>query len=98
MPAELELRLQETGLRTGPDLGQPAPLRLGEGRLGPVGIGLAPPQLDGQAELFSRLLGATGGELRTAAGGEVPHADRVDGATVDGECIARAAAHHVPPR
>ena len=91
--AQRELGLPERLGRVRPDALEPGALRLQAGRVGPVGEGLSPPQVQRLAQEVGRCCWITRGQLRPAAGGQVGERRRVEPVPVDHEGVPV-----VPPR
>ena len=94
MFAHGEPRLEESGEGTPVNLDEPSSLGLGEAPVRPVGVGLAPPQVEGGGEVPGRRAGVVRDEFRMTASGEVTDEQGIHRRARQRECVSRTATRH----
>jgi hypothetical protein len=95
--AERQAGLEQRGHGTGPHLHEPPALGVGEGRVRPVRVRLAPPEVERGGQRPHRRGGVPGGEQRPAARNQIGEPQRVDVVAVRRQRVARPAPQDVAP-
>ena len=97
LPGELLPGVEESCLGVGPDPGQAAPLRVGEGGVGPVGVRVTAPQPEGGGQEPHGVGRLPGREPRATSADEVGEPQRIDVRASHGQGQAGPAAEDVLP-